>query len=105
MNRFPLIGALVVAAAATTPALADTLRCGSSLIKEGDTAGYVAAKCGEPGSKQTFTEPVRARRANGTSYEVGTTSKDVWRYKRGAGQFPAVLTFEKGVLKKLEFEK
>jgi hypothetical protein len=92
-------------AVASTPALADTLRCGSSLIKEGDTAGYVAEKCGEPGSKQTFTEPVRAINGNGTSYEVGTTSKDVWRYKRSPGQFPAVLTFEKGVLKKLEFEK
>ncbi len=37
-----------------------------------------------------------ARRENGTTYEVGTTSKDVWRYKRSSGQFPAVLTFEKG---------
>jgi len=46
-----------------------------------------------------------ARRADGTAYEVGTTSKDVWRYQRSNGSFPAVLTFEKGVLKKLEFEK
>jgi hypothetical protein len=36
---------------------------------------------------------------------VGTTSRDVWRYKRSSGSFPAVLTFEGGVLKKLEFEK
>ena len=93
--------ALVIAA----PAFADTLRCGSSLIKEGDTQGYVQEKCGEPESKQTYTEPVYARRENGSSYEVGTTSKDVWRYKRSNGSFPAVLTFEKGVLKKLEFEK
>lgn len=100
-----LVVALLLAAAATTPAIAETLRCGSSLIKEGDTAGYVAEKCGEPLSKQTYTEPVYAHRQNGTSYEIGTTSKDVWRYKRGSGQFPAVLTFEKGVLTKLEFEK
>jgi hypothetical protein len=93
--------ALVIAA----PAFAETLRCGSSLIKEGDTQGYVQDKCGEPESKQTYTEPVYARRENGSSYEVGTTSKDVWRYKRSNGSFPAVLTFEKGVLKKLEFEK
>jgi hypothetical protein len=96
-----LTAALVVAA----PAFAETLRCGSSLIKEGDTQGYVQDKCGEPESKQTYTEPVYARRENGSSYEVGTTSKDVWRYKRSNGSFPAVLTFEKGVLKKLEFEK
>jgi len=95
----------VLIAAAVTPAFADSLRCGSSLIKEGDTAGYVMEKCGEPGSKQTFSEPVYARRENGTSYEIGTTTKDVWRYRRSSGQFPAVLTFEKGVLRKLEFEK
>jgi hypothetical protein len=101
MIRIAAIAALVLA----TPAWADTLRCGSALIKEGDTQGYVQEKCGEPQSKQTYTEPVMARRVDGTAYEVGTTSKDVWRYQRGSGSFPAVLTFEKGVLKKLEFEK
>jgi hypothetical protein len=95
----------LVAATAAPAAFADTLRCGSSLIQEGDTQGHVQEKCGEPDSKQTYTEPVYARRENGTSYEVGTTSKDVWRYKRSSGAFPAVLTFEKGMLKKLEFEK
>ena len=102
MIRVVAVTAALVMAA---PAFADTLRCGSSLIKEGDTQGYVQEKCGEPLSKQTYTEPIFARRENGTSYEVGTTSKDVWRYKRDSGSFPAVLTFEKGVLKKLEFEK
>ena len=103
MKPVPVCALLL--AMATTPALADTLRCGSSLIKEGDTQGYVQDKCGEPESKQTYTEPVLARRQDGTSYEVGTTSRDVWRYHRSSGSFPAVLTFEKGVLKKLEFEK
>ncbi|HEV7716602.1 MAG TPA: DUF2845 domain-containing protein [Steroidobacteraceae bacterium] len=103
MKRLPVW--LLLLAGATTPAFADSLRCGSSLIMEGDTAGYVADKCGEPSSKQTYSEPVYARRQNGSTYEVGTTTRDVWRYKRGSGQFPALLTFEKGVLKKLEFEK
>jgi len=101
MIRIAAIAALVLA----TPAWAETLRCGSALVKEGDTQGYVQEKCGEPQSKQTYTEPVMARRVDGTAYEVGTTSKDVWRYQRSNGSFPAVLTFEKGVLKKLEFEK
>jgi len=101
MIRIAAIAALVLA----TPAWAETLRCGSALVKEGDTQGYVQEKCGEPQSKQTYTEPVMARHVDGTAYEVGTTSKDVWRYQRSNGSFPAVLTFEKGVLKKLEFEK
>ena len=102
MSRIFAFAALFAAA---SPAFADTLRCGSSLIKEGDTQGYVADKCGAPESKQTYTEPVYARRPNGTSHEVGTASKDVWRYKRSNGSFPALLTFEKGVLTKLEFER
>jgi len=104
MTRLVAVATLFIAFAAT-PAFAETLRCGSVLVKEGDTQGYVQEKCGEPQSKQTYTEPVMARRADGTAYEVGTTSKDVWRYQRSNGSFPAVLTFEKGVLKKLEFEK
>jgi hypothetical protein len=104
MIRFFAVAA-VLAVAAGPASAGETLRCGSSVIKEGDTQGYVHDKCGEPGSKQTYTEPVRAIRPNGTSYEVGTTSKDIWRYKRDSGSFPAVLTFEKGVLTKLEFER
>lgn len=104
MSRITAVIPLIFAAA-SAPAFADTLRCGSSLIQEGDTQGYVQDKCGEPDSKQTYTEPVYARREDGTTYEVGTTSRDVWRYKRAPGSFPAVLTFEQGLLKKLEFEK
>ncbi len=59
-NRSPCSSACAVAAAAAL-AFADTLRCGSSLIQEGDTQGYVQDKCGEPDSKQTYTEPVYAR--------------------------------------------
>jgi hypothetical protein len=87
------------------PAAADTLRCGSSLITEGATQGEVLQKCGEPDSRSEISEPVRARRANGTTYIVGTTTQQIWRYQRRNGQFPVNLTFEGGVLKKLEFEK
>jgi hypothetical protein len=100
--RIVTAAALVVLA---TPAWAETLRCGNSIIKEGDSQGYVQDKCGEPESKQTYTEPVLGRYPNGNTYSAGTTSRDVWRYHRSNGSFPAVLTFEQGVLKKLEFEK
>jgi hypothetical protein len=104
VSRGVAAAALAIAAAAS-PAWAQSLRCGSSLVREGDTQGYVLEKCGEPDSRQTYTEPVYARRPNGTTFQVGTASKDVWRYKRGSGSFPALLTFEQGLLKKLEFER
>jgi hypothetical protein len=100
-----LIVTTVLAMGFASAAQADTLRCGSKLIQVGATMGYVSDHCGEPDSKETFTEPVYVRRIDGTTYQSGETSRDVWRYKRRPGKFPAVLTFEKGVLKKIEFEK
>jgi hypothetical protein len=100
-----VIALLMLASAVTAPAFADTLRCRSSLIQPGATQGYVLEKCGAPASKDTYTEPVIARRVDGSTYQAGTKSQDIWRYNRGSGKFPAVLTFEMGVLKKLEFEK
>jgi hypothetical protein len=84
---------------------AETLRCGASLIQPGMTTGYVLDKCGAPTSRETFEKPLIARRANGTTYEAGTVTYEVWRYDRGPRQFPARLTFSEGVLKTLEFEK
>jgi uncharacterized protein DUF2845 len=97
--------AFTVALCACLPAAADSMRCGSSLISEGATVGEVLQKCGEPDSHTQISEPIYATRPNGTTYIVGTTTQEVWRYQRRSGQFPANLTFEGGVLKKLEFEK
>jgi hypothetical protein len=99
------VAALICAAALARPAGAETLRCGNKLIQPGDSAGEVLAKCGEPTSRYTISEPIRARNAGGGTRVVGTTEIDVWRYDRGSRSFPAVLKFEGGVLKTLEFEK
>src|SRR5262245_47088213 len=88
-----------------TEVRADTLRCGSVLIQVGDTAGKVREKCGDPESRTSYAEPVRAHGLNGAVNVVGTTTYEVWRYKRGSGKFPALLTFEGGELKKIEFER
>lgn len=95
----------VVLIACASPAMADTFRCKSALIRVGDQQGYVYSKCGEPTSKQTVTEDVRAVGPLGGTNVVGTASKDIWRYSRSSRQFTAVLTFQGGVLKTLEFEK
>jgi hypothetical protein len=97
------IAGSVVLFALALPAAADTFRCKSALIRVGDAQTYVLAKCGEPTSKETFTEEVRAVVPRGGTNVVGTATRHIWRYHRSR-QFPAVLTFESGVLKKLEFE-
>jgi hypothetical protein len=85
------------------PVHADTLACGNRLIETGDTAAHVLATCGEPSSREVETEPVRVRTQSGGTRVIGTTQKEIWVYDRGSGKFPAILTFEEGLLKKLEF--
>ena len=97
--------ALLFLLAFAQPASADTLRCEGKLVSVGATKGEVLSKCGEPTFVENVEEPVRARRPNGTTYVVGTSSKEIWTYKRAAGQFPAVLTFDGSKLKSIEFIK
>lgn len=101
----PLLVLLATLPLAAAPAHAETLRCGNKLVHVGDTAGEVVAKCGEPQARQTIREPIHARNVGGGTRIVGTTEIEVWRYERGSRSFPAVLKFEGGVLKSLEFEK
>ncbi len=82
--------------------LADSFRCGTYLIREGILAADVIARCGEPTSVSSVTEPVLARRSDGTTYQVGTTTKEFWIYDRGSRLFPVRLTIEKGVAEIIE---
>ena len=104
-GRAVSLAGVVVLLAYALPAMADTFRCRSALIDVGDTQSYIQAKCGEPTSKETITEEVRAVVPRGGTNVVGTATRDIWRYRKSSRQFAAVLTFEGGVLKKLDFEK
>lgn len=99
--RALLLAALLICGAPC--ARAETMRCGSVLIESGATRAYVQAKCGEPTSRSEISEPVRARRPNGTTYVVGTTTREVWHYERGYGKLPVTLVFSEGVLRDIRF--
>jgi hypothetical protein len=99
---------LVLACACYTlmePAHADTLRCGSALVTEGDSSGHVLEKCGQPTSKTTVDEPIWSLGANGNTYQSGTTQSELWRYSFGPAKFPAVVKITAGVVKSITFEK
>jgi hypothetical protein len=54
--RIPLLlGLAALASAFTAPALADGMRCGGRLIRDGDVRAEVRAFCGEPADVQTRT--------------------------------------------------
>ena len=87
-------------------ATAETLRCGSYLIQEGDDAFSVVAKCGEPTERTTITEPVYASSGDGGSFATGQVAyTQVWRYDRGPMQFPVIIKVVDGVVQSIRFVK
>ena len=50
-----MIALLAVVALASPAATADSMRCGSKLIRDGDPRDAVVAKCGQPSDVQTRT--------------------------------------------------
>lgn len=78
-------------------------RCNGSIIDTGLTIPEVIAKCGEPDSREVTSVPIRARNPKGATYVVGTATIEHWIYRRRAGEFPALLTFDMGRLRDIEF--
>jgi len=90
----------------TSPASADSMRCGSKLIVQGDPIEKVLLNCGEP--KSTYrTWIVRQPR-----YYVGSNEYvfpgeedvpvDLWTYDFGRGQLIRRLRFVAGELESIE---
>jgi hypothetical protein len=62
----------------------------------------VKALCGEPERRNIERVPIRARRADGSTYVRGYAQFERWTYGREPGRLPAVLTFELAMLKNIE---
>ncbi|MBN1240721.1 MAG: DUF2845 domain-containing protein [Gammaproteobacteria bacterium] len=103
MRRGACAALFAAAALAAASADAQTLRCRGTIIDTGMIAAEVLARCGEPASRETRTEPVYAGRVNGGTHVVGTTTLELWVYERGSGRFKAQLTFEENQLTKIEY--
>jgi len=89
-----------------TAATADTLRCGSYLIQEGDDAFSVVAKCGEPTKRMTLAEPVYAGSDNGGTFPTGMIAyTELWRYDRGSRSFPVLIRIVDGFVQSVRFLK
>jgi hypothetical protein len=93
---------------------AEAFRCGSGLVKTGDSTGKVLIECGQPTYKEgagTKTKvkssktvkvqdkPAERRSSRGTSRKV-----ERWYYNCGESDFIYVLTFAGGVLEKEQTE-
>lgn len=82
--RFLLIPLLALLAA--SGAHAGTLRCGTSLINEGDPMDEVLAKCGEP-AKCVIVPPRPPRRDSTGKLIPGEAQLETWMYGPSGGAY------------------
>ncbi|OGW34255.1 MAG: hypothetical protein A2010_00030 [Nitrospirae bacterium GWD2_57_9] len=80
-----------------TPAEAETLRCGSSLVSEGETKADVLMKCGEPASRESRQEET-VERLDAETKRIVTTVIDEWTYDFGPNSLIRILEFRSGKL-------
>jgi hypothetical protein len=106
MSMWGIAGILLLGAvgAAATPARAEGgfggFRCGSRLVRDGDTQDDVAKKCGDPDAVRTWTE-YRTE----SIWEAGRKLErsipityDEWKYDLGAGRLIRYAVFVQGRL-------
>jgi len=97
MNRSLTI-ALCLFLLTSTSLAAETLRCGSKIVKTGMTMVEVEKYCGKPSSAEVEEHDVRAG-----NRVLGTTQLHIWTYNRASGQKAAVLEFDQDRLLSIEF--
>jgi hypothetical protein len=97
----PLLAALSLGMAA--PSMADSMRCGSNLIVDGDTAGKLRSRCGEPASisRRTVLRPPILW-VNGRALRVGHSALEVpvetWEYNFGPRRLIQRVRIEDGLV-------
>jgi hypothetical protein len=97
----PLLAAALLALAA--PCMADSMRCGNHLVVDGDTAGKLRSRCGEPASISHSTV-LRAPLLwiHGRAVQVGYSALEVpvetWDYNFGPRRFMLRVRIEDGLV-------
>jgi len=99
---------LVLAAALLLPIAAsadETFRCGKWIASSAMTVAELTEKCGEPTSRESKTENVKARNNNvGLMMKVGETTVETWTYERGANPAMVVIIVD-GQIKSIDRQK
>lgn len=98
---------LAAALAAAGAARADSFRCGTRLVTDGDSADKVEALCGPPSSVQSreiLRRPIRWYRGRPyyLSYEPLPVQVEYWTYNLGPSKLMRRLKFEDGLLVEVE---
>src|SRR3954468_21370568 len=87
-------------------ASAESFRCGKWIIDADTSVSELKNKCGEPTSRSSRTEDVRApNQYTGGNTKVGETLIETWIYGRGTQSAPMVVTIVDGRIKSIERRK
>ena len=100
MNKtIPGICLLAAALAVAGPAVADSMRCGTKLMTDGDPADKVEAYCGPPVSieRREILRPWGYQRGV-TVHSTYEVSVELWTYNFGPNKLMYRLRFEDGLL-------
>ncbi len=86
-----------------SPCFAETevFKCGNELVSVGDSKLKVAQMCGDPDSKEQVGTSIQPAQ-NLEVPEVDKLKMEQWQYNRGYGDYVYILTFEAGVLKRID---
>ncbi|MFQ6005429.1 MAG: DUF2845 domain-containing protein [Woeseia sp.] len=103
MKKQLTVWALAACLMATASSAMGPMRCKGKLIEPGVPMAYVLQKCGPPKHRVIETGPVRSRSVSGFARLSGTFFSEQWIYERGFGRFPAILIFDHGTLKRIEY--
>jgi hypothetical protein len=106
MNRLPVIISMTLSlslAGAGHAVETGTMQCTGGIVSIGDTAGSVAAKCGEPAFiAQRQQSSVERRLRSGYGATVTTVAIDDWTYNFGPNRFQYQVTLENGRVTRIE---
>lgn len=94
--------------AAASESHAESLKCGGSILSEGDSKLSVLRACGEPQLRDAFCKPVTVvvpGLPGSTTVITGVPCQvvDEWLYERGDGNLPATVRFEAGVVQSIRY--
>ena len=80
------------------PAAADSMRCEGGVVRRGDSEAQVLARCGEPHHETVYQRELRGQ----DGYGIRVVDVKTWTYRRGYGRFALLLTFEGGLMTRID---
>jgi hypothetical protein len=95
------VAAVLLLAAFVPAASAETFRCGSRVVSRESSVNELVQYCGEPQSRTSTTEDIRAKNRYGLSVITGQTVKETWVYDRGPQAAAMVVTIVDGRIKSI----